>query len=95
MPDDRPLSEIVAEGRRQMANFGTVIFRWEDAARLLAVAQKALALFAALDYVTPGWREDTCTVGGDEVNRAWYGLEKSLGQEPDASPAPAREGEGR
>ena len=48
MTDDRALAEIVAEGRRQMANFGTVIFRWEDAARLLAVAEAAAE-----------WRRDT------------------------------------
>lgn len=51
---------------------------------LLAVAEKTLALFIILDYVEPGWRGETCTVGGDEVNRAWYELEKSLGLGPDA-----------
>lgn len=51
--------------------------------RLLDVAEKTLALFVALDRERPGWRGETCTVGGDEVNRAWYELEKSLGLGPD------------
>jgi hypothetical protein len=63
--------------------------------RLLAVAERALLLFAALDNVAPGWREETCTPGGDDVNRAWLALESALGQGPDALAATAPEREGR
>ena len=59
--------------------------------RLLAVARAASALFAALDHVTPGWRETTCVIDedSDEVNVAWCGLENALdnpkaGQPPEA-----------
>ena len=53
--------------------------------RLTGVDAAARGLFDALDYVTPGWRADTCVVHGDEVNRAWFELEKKLGQGPDAA----------
>ncbi len=53
------------------------------ATEALAVAEKTLALFTTLDHVAPGWRGETCTVGGDDVNRAWYELEKSLALGPD------------
>lgn len=55
------------------------------AERLEGVDAAARELFRALDYVTPGWRADTCVVHGDEVNRAWFELEKKLGQGPDAA----------
>ena len=90
----RPLAEIVAEGRRQATNFGTVILPRKDALRIGDAVEKAIALFATLDRVAPGWREETCTVGGDDVNRAWSELERALGLGPDALAAPAPEGEG-
>ena len=48
--------------------------------RLLRVAEAAVSLFAALDYVTPGWREETCVISerSDEVNVAWCELEAAL-----------------
>ena len=57
----------------------------EHGPRLARVAEKTLTLFATLDHVAPNWREDTCTIDGDEVNRAWVELEKELGQGPDAA----------
>jgi hypothetical protein len=50
------------------------------APRLIRVAKAASALFAALDYVTPGWREETCAIleDSDEVNVAWCELEAAL-----------------
>ena len=53
--------------------------------RLARVAEKTLTLFATLDHVAPNWREYTCAIDGDEVNRAWVELEKELGQGPDAA----------
>lgn len=79
----RTLSETIAEGRRQARFFRTVILGNDDALRVLDVAEKTLALFAALDRERPGWREETCAIGGDEVCRAWYELEKSLALGPD------------
>ena len=89
-----PLAEIVEEGRRLEAEFDTRphvnadIRRGEfyrtHGPRLLAVAEAAVALFAALDYVTPSWRETTCIIdeNSDEVNVAWCGLELALEHEP-------------
>ena len=48
MSADRTLAEVVAEGRRQAANFGTVILPRKDALRIGDAVEKALALFAAL-----------------------------------------------
>ena len=85
------LAEIVKEGERQIANYQTMILPHGDARRLLAVAKAASAIFAALDHVTPGWRETTCVIDedSDEVNVAWCGLENALdnpkaGQPPEA-----------
>lgn len=59
--------------------------------RLLAVASAATELFRALDYTTPGWRDETCVIdeNSDEVNVAWCGLENAIdnpraGQPPEA-----------
>lgn len=82
---DPTLAEILAEVERQAANYTTVILPIGDAKRLAAAARAAQKLFAALDYVTPGWREDTCVLHGDDVNVAWYELERTLGQGPDAA----------
>lgn len=84
------IAEIVAEGRRlerpnEPGPKGQRAVFWaEHASLFLAVAEKTLALFVALDRERPGWREETCVISGDEVNRAWYELEKSLGLGPDA-----------
>ena len=89
--DARTLAEIVAEGRRLEATTemdsaawdALISFQHEHFPVLARVAEKTLALFAALDRERPGWREETCVVSGDEVCRAWYELEKSLGLGPD------------
>ena len=60
-------------------------FYAEHGPRLARVAEKTLSLFATLDLVAPRWREYTCAIDGDEVNRAWVELEKELGQGPDAA----------
>ena len=53
-------------------------------ARIAAAARK---LFAALDYVTPDWRENTCVIdeNSDEVNVAWCELEAALNEEKEMS----------
>jgi len=87
-----PLAEIIEEGRRltsDAARHTDGDLRCGRGAlrllpRLLAVAEAAVALFAALDYVTPSWRETTCIIdeNSDEVNVAWCGLELALEHEP-------------
>jgi len=92
-----PLAEIVEEGRRLHAEHDAatmvrslrtadmlVRFYSEHGPRLLNVAEAAVALFAALDHVTPDWREETCIIdeNSDEVNVAWCGLELALEHEP-------------
>ena len=88
-----PLAEIIEEGRRAYAKRNAIAPAVEDewqmfilinGPRLLAVAEAAVALFAALDHVTPDWREETCIIDedSDEVNVAWCGLELALEHEP-------------
>lgn len=52
----------------------------EDIARCERIEKAARSLFAALDYVTPDWREKTCVIDedSDEVNVAWCELENAL-----------------
>lgn len=94
------LAEILAEGERleKMYRKGPSFwgadseFRTDSMAiisRLLPVARAAVALFSALDYVTPGWRDETCVIteDSDEVNVAWCGLENAL-ENPKAGQPP-------
>ena len=91
------LAEIIEEHDRREALMAEMLpgevkadeWRARDAfarrhfARLVAVAKAAVALFAALDHVTPDWREKTCIIDedSDEVNVAWGGLELALEHE--------------
>ena len=89
-----PLTEIIEEGRYVLAKWAPseiplreamgVPVRVSTLERLLAVAEAAVALFAALDHVTPDWRETTCLIdeNSDEVNVAWCGLDLALEHEP-------------
>lgn len=52
-------------------------------ARLSRIEAAARELFRALDYVVPAWRDETCVIGGDEVNRAWCSLESALSAPPE------------
>ena len=93
------LAELIAESRRleaigrnatsypALADARTLLqdLYIEHGPRLARVAEKTLSLFATLDLVAPRWREYTCAIDGDEVNRAWVELEKELGQGPDAA----------
>lgn len=42
------------------------------------VREAAERLFRALDHACPDWREETCVIGGDDVNLAWCALEAAL-----------------
>ena len=87
------LAEILAEGERVIDKWAPseiplravmgVPIRVYVLERLLAVAKAAVELFAALDHVTPDWREKTCIIDedSDEVNVAWGGLELALEHE--------------
>lgn len=71
-PCEERVCRVNAEFERDAA-----LARAEKAER---IADAARALFAALDYVTPDWREDTLNAGadGDEVNEAWDRLAAAL-----------------
>ena len=99
MSADRPLAEIVAEGRRQAPNFSTVILDREDALRLLAVAEKAMeAEIVVRNILTAheaslterGTLSYSSPAGSTGFIAAIHWLEAF-----DALAAPAPEGEGR
>lgn len=66
------LAEIVAEGKRQLANYQTMILPHGDAARLLAVAEAAVEMREVLRRMNYGCdKPDLCPCAASAALRAF------------------------